>query len=141
VDKSLLVAGEAEIKFGGGSIKQPMNLVIGDRATFEANGIKIPVKEIAVQTAKEWFKKAILGIWAEHSVPIVLRLSVNAIKNTGAIMADLLMSGFSQRMGATFGTYSTINNSSLTQNLYVSTAAPVSTVVQDFGMMRALAGV
>jgi len=56
VDKSLLAAGEAETRFGGGIIKKPMLLVIGDRATFEVNGIKIPVKEIAIQTAKKWFK-------------------------------------------------------------------------------------
>ena len=57
VDKSLLAAGEAETKFGGGIIKEPMLIVIGDRATFEVNGIKIPVKEIAIETAKKWFKK------------------------------------------------------------------------------------
>lgn len=57
VDKSLLAAGETETRFGGGIIKEPMLLVIGDRATFEVNGIKIPVKEIAIQTAKEWFKE------------------------------------------------------------------------------------
>ncbi len=57
VDKSLLAAGEAETRFGGGIIKEPMLLVIGDRATFEVNDIKIPVKEIAIQTAKKWFKE------------------------------------------------------------------------------------
>lgn len=57
VDKSLLAAGEAETRFGGGIVKEPMLLVIGDRATFEVNDIKIPVKEIAIQTAKDWFKE------------------------------------------------------------------------------------
>lgn len=57
VDKSLLAAGEAETRFGGGVIKEPMLLVIGDRATFEVNGIKIPVEEIAIETAKKWFKE------------------------------------------------------------------------------------
>jgi len=57
VDKSLLAAGKAETRFGGGIIKEPMLLVIGDRATFEVNDIRIPVKEIAIQTAKKWFKE------------------------------------------------------------------------------------
>ena len=57
IDKSLLAAGEAETRFGGGIIKKPMKLIFGDRATFKANGIKIPVKEIAIQTAKEWFRR------------------------------------------------------------------------------------
>ncbi|MCW3977045.1 MAG: methionine adenosyltransferase, partial [Candidatus Bathyarchaeota archaeon] len=57
VDKSLLAAGEAEPMFGGGVVKKPMLLVIGDRATFEIDNVTIPVKEIAVQTAKKWFKE------------------------------------------------------------------------------------
>ena len=57
VDKSLLVAGEVETRFGGGSIKKPMLLIFGDRATFEAEGVRIPVREIAIQTAKDWFKE------------------------------------------------------------------------------------
>lgn len=57
VDKSLLVAGKVEHKFGGGFVQEPMLLIFGDRATFEADGVQVPVKEIAVQTAKEWFKK------------------------------------------------------------------------------------
>jgi len=56
-DKSMLVAGEVEIRFGGGFVKEPMVLIFGDRATFDVEGTGIPVKEIAVRTAKEWFKK------------------------------------------------------------------------------------
>ncbi|MEM1581239.1 MAG: methionine adenosyltransferase [Candidatus Bathyarchaeia archaeon] len=57
IDKSLLVAGEVEVRFGGGVIKKPMKMIFGDRATFEVNGIKIPVAEIAIQTARDWFKR------------------------------------------------------------------------------------
>jgi len=57
IDKSLLAAGEVETRFGGGIVKKPMKLIFGDRATFEANGISIPVREIAIQTAKDWFRE------------------------------------------------------------------------------------
>ncbi len=57
IDKSLLVAGEVEVKFGGGVVKKPMKLIFGDRATFKVDNIKIPVTEIAIQTAKNWFKR------------------------------------------------------------------------------------
>jgi len=59
IDKSLLAAGEAEPKFGGGKIKKPMLLVIGDRATVDLNDEKMPVDDIAVKTAKEWFKNCL----------------------------------------------------------------------------------
>ncbi|MGD8506329.1 MAG: methionine adenosyltransferase [Candidatus Bathyarchaeota archaeon] len=57
VDKSLLAAGEAETRFSGGTIRKPMLLVIGDRATFQVKDIEIPVEKIAIQTAKEWFEE------------------------------------------------------------------------------------
>ncbi|MEM3550800.1 MAG: methionine adenosyltransferase [Candidatus Bathyarchaeia archaeon] len=57
VDKSLLVAGQSEFKFGGGYVKQPMLFVFGDRATSKFDDLKIDVEEIAVNVAKEWFKK------------------------------------------------------------------------------------
>ncbi len=56
-DKSLLVAGEVECRFGGGVVKEPMLLIFGDRATFEVDGRSIPVDEIAIQTAKEWLRE------------------------------------------------------------------------------------
>jgi len=56
-DKSLLVAGEVESRFGGGVVKEPMLLIFGDRATFEVDGVSIPVEEIAIQTAKDWLKE------------------------------------------------------------------------------------
>lgn len=56
IDKGLLVAGEAQQKFGGGRIIYPMLLVFGDRATYEVEGQHIAVNEIAIKTAKEWLK-------------------------------------------------------------------------------------
>jgi S-adenosylmethionine synthetase len=55
-DKSLLVAGDVECKFSGGMVKEPMLLIFGDRATFEANGKEIPVNDITIETAKTWLK-------------------------------------------------------------------------------------
>jgi len=68
IDKSLLAAGEAETRFGGGVVKKPMLLVIGDRATFDVGDVHIPVDEIAVQTAKEWFKEKLRFVDPEKHV-------------------------------------------------------------------------
>ena len=67
-DKSLLVAGEVETRFGGGLVKEPMLLIFGDRATLEVEGTRIPVTEIAAQTAKEWFKKNLRFVDPERHV-------------------------------------------------------------------------
>ncbi|MHC4270494.1 MAG: methionine adenosyltransferase [Planctomycetota bacterium] len=57
IDKSLLAAGRVDKRFGGGSVTKPMELTIGDRATFSASGRKIPVPDIAIDTTKKWLKE------------------------------------------------------------------------------------
>jgi S-adenosylmethionine synthetase len=54
IDKGLLAAGVVEKEFGGGRVVRPMELIIGDRATFAAGGRTIPVEEIAVGAARQW---------------------------------------------------------------------------------------
>jgi S-adenosylmethionine synthetase len=66
MDKSLLVAGQSENKFGGGKITKPMKLVIGDRATFEVKGQKLPVEDVAILTAKKWFDNNLRFVKEEH---------------------------------------------------------------------------
>jgi len=57
IDKAFLVAGEAEIRFGGGRVSEPMRLIFGDRATAEALGQMVPVEQIAIDTAKAWIRE------------------------------------------------------------------------------------
>ncbi len=57
IDKAFLVAGDAQIRLGGGTVTDPMRLIFGDRATAMANGQEIPVREIAVNTAKTWIRE------------------------------------------------------------------------------------
>ena len=57
IDKSLLVAGETELKFNGGRVKQPILFVLGDRATSVFDGQKIDVQGVAIESAKKWLKK------------------------------------------------------------------------------------
>jgi len=57
IDKGLLAAGTTEKRFGGGKVVKPMELFIGDRATFKAGGKTVPVADIAVHAAKDWLKK------------------------------------------------------------------------------------
>ncbi len=54
IDKGLLIAGSVEKHFGGGRVKTPMELIIGDRAAFSSGEVKIPVEDIARETARSW---------------------------------------------------------------------------------------
>lgn len=74
VDKSLLVAGEAESRFGGGEVKQPMLFIFGDRATSQFDGARIDVGEIATNVAREWFRKNMRFIDPEKHVKYQVEL-------------------------------------------------------------------
>jgi len=91
-DKSLLVAGEIETKFGGGLIKEPMLLIFGDRATFEVEGTSLPINQMTIQTAKEWFKKNLRFVDPEKHVRYQVELKpgsaelMDIFKRTGMLL-------------------------------------------------------
>jgi len=57
VDKALIRGGAAYAEFGGGIVLQPIEVYLAGRATHDVNGSKVPVAEIAVETARQWFRE------------------------------------------------------------------------------------
>jgi S-adenosylmethionine synthetase len=55
-DKALLVAGGVNHRWGGGSVVEPMRLVMGDRATMTWKSESLDVAGIAVETAQHWIR-------------------------------------------------------------------------------------
>lgn len=68
IDKSLLVAGRTSPRIGGGTVDEPMRLVFGDRAVYEYEGKKIPVEEIATETAKKWLRENLRFVDPEEHI-------------------------------------------------------------------------
>ena len=64
-DKALLAAGSVRHHWGGGSVVEPMRLVIGDRATTIWNGEDLHVAELTVETARQW-----IGSHLRHVDPV-----------------------------------------------------------------------
>ncbi len=62
IDKALLIAGQCRKAFAGGEVIRPMEFVVGDRATFEVDGHKLPVEETA---------HAAIGTWLADHLPRV----------------------------------------------------------------------
>lgn len=56
LDKAFLVAGRATPRFGGGVVDEPMRLIMGDRATYDAEGIHVPVGDVARDAAALWMR-------------------------------------------------------------------------------------
>jgi S-adenosylmethionine synthetase len=54
IDKALLVAGQCQKGFGWGEITRPMELIVGDRATFVAGGVALPVEDTVHVAVDAW---------------------------------------------------------------------------------------
>ena len=70
VDKALLCGGRAAAGFGGGNIIAPIQVYLAGRATAEAGGETIPIREIAVEGSRAWLKANLHALDPDHQVRI-----------------------------------------------------------------------
>jgi S-adenosylmethionine synthetase len=54
VDKAMLVAGQCVTGFGRGEVTRPMELILGDRATFVVEGRRLPVEQTVRAAVDAW---------------------------------------------------------------------------------------
>jgi S-adenosylmethionine synthetase len=54
VDKAMLIAGQCRKGFGHGEMTRPMEFIVGDRATFEVAGEKLPVERTVHEAVDRW---------------------------------------------------------------------------------------
>ncbi len=87
-DKGFLAAGSARKNFQGGKITKPMRFFMGDRATFKAKGIKIPVAEIAVEAAQKWIGENMRFIEPERHMVFHPVLAPGSKQLAGIYAAD-----------------------------------------------------
>ncbi len=68
VDKVLLIGGRSRPAFGGGEILRPLTIVIGGRATDDADGTKIPVQDIAREATARFLKGTVKNLGDNFSI-------------------------------------------------------------------------
>lgn len=59
VDKLEVIGGETQSAFNGGKIIKPITILFSGRATGVVNNEKVPLKELAEKSAKDWIKQNI----------------------------------------------------------------------------------
>lgn len=84
IDKSLLVAGRTSPRPGGGRVEEPMRIIFGDRATYEYQGRRLPIGDIAEATAKRWLRDHLRFLDPERHV-----IFQNEIKPGSAELTDI----------------------------------------------------
>ncbi|RMD46445.1 MAG: methionine adenosyltransferase [Aquificota bacterium] len=74
VDKALLIGGIADPQFGGGKIISPIEIYLTGRAINELNGKRLPVEELAIETAHKWISENIPNINISNHITIIPKL-------------------------------------------------------------------
>jgi len=75
IDKALLIAGQCAKRFGSGELLKPMELIVGDRATFSVGGRTLPVERSACTAATEWIAQHLPAVRPGHDFSIRLALA------------------------------------------------------------------
>ena len=68
VDKALLVAGQCRKGFGEGEPLQPMEFIVGDRATFEVEGRRLPIEDTVRASVDAWVEEHLPHVRAGHDL-------------------------------------------------------------------------
>lgn len=75
IDKALLSAGMVEKGFGSGKVIKPMELYIGDRATFISGGHEIDINTTVLVAAKSWLSENLPHLNIDSDIVIKSLLS------------------------------------------------------------------
>ncbi len=87
VDKVLVVGGQANPRFGGGEVLQPIYIIVAGRATVEVRtekGIeKIPIGPIVLESAKSWIRNNFRFLDPERHVIVDYKIGGGSVDLVG----------------------------------------------------------
>jgi S-adenosylmethionine synthetase len=78
VDKVLLVGGRSEPAFGGGAVREPIEITLAGRAVCAWRGVTVPVEEIAREACEGWLAAHLHALDARAHVRIGCRVRPGA---------------------------------------------------------------
>ena len=70
VDKALLAAGIARPRFGGGTVVEPMQILLAGRATLACDGGITPIAELGEHSTRRWLEKHLRALDVERHVVV-----------------------------------------------------------------------
>jgi S-adenosylmethionine synthetase len=70
VDKALLWGGTSHAVFGGGQVKEPMEIFLAGRAACEYKGKRVPVDELVEESCRSWLKSSFHALDPDRHVKI-----------------------------------------------------------------------
>lgn len=88
LDKGLLVAGNSRPEFGGGQVKKPMLMILGDRASVSVEGETIDLNSLVDHVTRDWVRRNLRYVDPEKHLRIQ-----NEIGKSSGNLADIFIRG------------------------------------------------
>lgn len=80
IDKGMIVAGRVEKGFKRGRVTKPMEIIIGDRATFTIGKVTVPVVSIVKETVEAWFGENLVHVDPKKDLKIRVVLEPGSVE-------------------------------------------------------------
>jgi len=100
IDKALLVAGQCAKTFGSGAVTKPMELIVGDRATFVVDGRLLPVAEVARAAVDAWVRTHLPHVRAGEDLRTTVALAPGSEELRGIFDAGTTRTASNDTCGA-----------------------------------------
>jgi S-adenosylmethionine synthetase len=98
-DKALLVAGDVNHRWGGGSVVAPMRLIMGDRATLTWKGETLDIAGVAVGTARDWIRSHLRHVDPVAHVSYDVAMKPGSLELAGLYARDVVSNDTSATVG------------------------------------------
>ncbi|MGC8912568.1 MAG: methionine adenosyltransferase [Thermoplasmata archaeon] len=92
-DECQVVGGQSAPKFGGGTILEPVYILLVGRATTEVNGTRLPYRSVAIKAAAEYLRSVCKHLDVEADVTLDCRIGkgsvdLRAVYDTQKLLAN-----------------------------------------------------
>lgn len=105
IDKALLAAGQCAKGFGWGEVTRPMTLFVGDRATLEANGVRLPVEETMREAVDAWLAAHLPRVRAGKDLEVRSLLAPGSVELRGIFDAPAAVAANDTSGGSGFAPF------------------------------------
>jgi S-adenosylmethionine synthetase len=78
VDKVLLVGGRSEPAFGGGAVREPIEITLAGRAVRQWRGVRVPVEDLAFEACEAWLAAHLHALDPRADVRLACRVRPGA---------------------------------------------------------------
>jgi len=90
-DETQIVGGQSAPKFGGGTVLEPIYILLVGRAITEVNGDRLPYRTVALKAARDYLKENFPNLNLEDDVTLDTRIGKGSVDLTGVYSSDKLL--------------------------------------------------